>query len=66
MYDEEGAKIVQKIVEKAKAKNVQLHFPVDFVTGDNFSENAKVGEATIESGIPEGWMVIKEIHFKRE
>ena len=30
LYDEEGAKIVPKLMEKAKAKNVKLHFPVDF------------------------------------
>ena len=34
LYDEEGAKIVNKLVEKAKANNVKLHFPVDFVTGE--------------------------------
>merc|ERR1712071_130050 len=27
LYDEEGAKIVPKLMEKAKAKNVKLHFP---------------------------------------
>jgi phosphoglycerate kinase len=27
LFDEEGAKIVQGLVEKAKAKNVRLHFP---------------------------------------
>lgn len=52
MYDEEGAKIVQKLVDKAKANNVQLHLPVDFITADKFAEDAAVGEATVESGIP--------------
>lgn len=56
LYDEEGAKIVASLVEKAKAKNVQLHFPVDFVTADKFAEDAAVGAATVEEGIPEGWM----------
>jgi len=56
LYDEEGAKIVNKLVEKAKANNVQLHFPVDFVTADKFAEDAATGEATVESGIPDGWM----------
>jgi phosphoglycerate kinase len=56
LYDEEGAKIVNKLVEKAKANNVQLHFPVDFVTANKFAEDAETGEATVEAGIPDGWM----------
>jgi len=56
LYDEEGAKIVPKLVEKAKKNNVQLHLPVDFVTADKFAEDAATGEATVESGIPDGWM----------
>ena len=56
LYDEEGAKIVPKLMEKAKAKNVKLHFPVDFVTADKFAEDAKVGAAAVEEGIPDGWM----------
>merc|ERR1712004_406292 len=56
LYDEEGAKTVPSILEKAKAKGVKLHFPVDFVTGDKFAEDASVGAATIEAGIPDGWM----------
>jgi len=56
LYDEEGAKIVNKLVEKAKANNVKLHFPVDFVTANKFAEDAETGEATVESGIPDGWM----------
>lgn len=42
LYDEEGAKIVQALVDKAKKNNVQLHLPVDFVTADKFAENATV------------------------
>jgi len=56
LYDEEGAKIVTKLVEKAKANNVQLHFPVDFITADKFAEDANTGEATVQSGIPDNWM----------
>ncbi|CRL01468.1 CLUMA_CG014187, isoform A [Clunio marinus] len=56
LFDEEGAKIVQSLVEKAKKNNVQLHLPVDFVTGNKFGEDAEVGVATVESGIPAGSM----------
>ena len=56
LYDAEGAKIVAKLMEKAKAHNVQVHLPVDFVTGDKFDENAAVGAADASSGIPDGHM----------
>jgi len=56
LYDEEGAKIVQKLADKAKANNVKLHFPVDFITANKFAEDAETGEASVESGIPDGWM----------
>jgi len=56
LFDEDGAKIVPKLVEKAKAKNVQIHLPVDFVTGDKFAEDAAVGSADITNGIPDKWM----------
>ena len=57
MYDEEGSKIVNRILEKAKANNVQIHLPSDFVTGDKFAEDATVGSATVESGILDDHMV---------
>lgn len=56
LFDEEGAKIVPKLVEKAKAKNVQLHLPIDFVTGDKFAENATVGHVDVSAGVPDGAM----------
>ena len=56
LYDEDGANIIQELMELAKKKNVQIHLPVDFVTGDKFAEDAKVGSATVESGIPDGWL----------
>jgi len=56
LFDEEGSKIVLGLMEKAKAKNVQIHLPVDFVTGDKFAEDAAVGTASLETGIPAGFM----------
>lgn len=56
LYDAEGAKIVKKLVEKANKNGVQLHLPVDFVTAEKFDEKAAVGSATVENGIPDGWM----------
>lgn len=56
LFDEDGAKIVQSLVEKAKAKGVTLHLPQDFVTGDKFAEDAQTAQATVAAGIPAGWM----------
>lgn len=56
LFDEEGSKIVQKLVEKAKEKNVKLYFPVDYIVGDKFDKNAKTDKADDKSGIPDGWM----------
>lgn len=56
LFDEEGSKIVNRILEKAKANNVKINLPIDFVTGDKFGEDATAGSATIESGIPDECM----------
>jgi phosphoglycerate kinase len=53
LYDAEGAKIVKGLVEKATQKGIRLYLPVDFVTADAFSEDANVGAATLEEGIPD-------------
>ncbi|KAG7168497.1 Phosphoglycerate kinase 1-like, partial [Homarus americanus] len=42
LYDADGAKIVEKLMAKAEKKNVKMHFPVDFITGDKFDENANM------------------------
>nr|WOL36636.1 hypothetical protein [Pseudogymnoascus verrucosus] len=56
LFDEVGSKTIGDIVEKAKKNNVKLVLPVDHVTAETFAENAKVGSATDEEGIPDGWM----------
>ncbi|RUS85559.1 hypothetical protein EGW08_006702 [Elysia chlorotica] len=63
LYDADGAGIVQKLVDKAKTRGVQLHLPVDFITGDKFGEDAKTATATVSSGIPESWMGL-DVGFK--
>ena len=54
LFDAEGAKIVAELAEKAAAKGVNLHFPVDFVTADKFAPDANVSTAT--DNIPAGIM----------
>ena len=55
LFDPAGAEIIPELMEKAKAKGVNIHLPVDFITADAFSPDANTGTATFESGIPAGW-----------
>ena len=53
LFDPEGAKIVQELVTKAKAKDVKLVFPVDFIAADKFAPDANT--QIVGEDIPEGW-----------
>ena len=52
LFDQDGAAIVQKLMDKAKANNVKIHLPVDFICGDKFGEDANVKEVDLTTGIP--------------
>jgi len=62
LFEKDAEKIVHDAVEKAKARNVKLHLPVDFIISDKFPkdkeahEHAKVEHRTDKDGIPDGWM----------
>ncbi len=56
LFDPEGAKIVEDLMEKAKAKGVKIHLPVDFVCGDKFDADAKIQSVDDKTGIPAGWL----------
>ena len=56
LFDKDGVAIVPMLVKKAEEKKVLIHLPVDFITADKFAEDAQLGSATIESGIPSGWL----------
>ena len=56
MFDEEGAKNVPQLMEKAAKNKVNIHLPVDFVTADKFDEKAATGTGSVQQGIPSGWM----------
>ena len=56
LFDPEGAKMVKDLMEKAKAKGVIIHLPVDYICGDKFAEDAQVKAADDASGIPVGWL----------
>lgn len=35
---------------------MKIHLPVDFITADKFDENANTNSATVDQGVPDGWM----------
>jgi phosphoglycerate kinase len=55
LFDKAGAEIVAELEAKAKAKGVELIFPIDFVCGKKFAADSDTQPATMESGIPDGW-----------
>lgn len=56
LFDEDGAKIVDEIMKEAKAKNVEVLLPVDFVCGDKFAADAQTQTCDDKTGVPDGWM----------
>lgn len=56
LFDAEGAKMVKDLMDKAAAKKVKIHLPVDYICGDKFAEDAQVMSADDGSGIPDGWL----------
>ncbi|NJK92418.1 MAG: phosphoglycerate kinase, partial [Blastochloris sp.] len=55
LFDPKGAEIAQELFDKAKAKGVRIHLPVDFICADAFSPDANTRTATDKEGIPSGW-----------
>ena len=55
LFDKAGAEIVAELEAKAKAKGVELIFPIDFVCGNKYAADSDTQPATMESGIPDGW-----------
>lgn len=57
LFDEEGAKIVPEIMQKARERGVKIHLPQDYVIADKFEETANTQIRDIlGAGIDEGWM----------
>merc|ERR1719326_1430096 len=56
LFDEEGAKIVEEIMAKAKEKEVEIILPVDFTCSSKFGEDGEIKTATLADGVPAGFM----------
>lgn len=55
LVEDDKMNMALEILEKAKAKNVQVHLPVDAVIADSFSNDANTQEVAVDQ-IPDGWM----------
>jgi len=56
LFDEDGAKIVKQLLEKAEKNGVKIHFPVDYIVADSLEKPSQITEATDESGIADNMM----------
>mmetsp|Transcript_113673 Transcript_113673/g.200644 ORF Transcript_113673/g.200644 Transcript_113673/m.200644 type:complete len:420 (-) Transcript_113673:184-1443(-) len=56
LFDEEGSKIVEEIMAKAVEKGVEIILPVDFICSSKFGEDGEIKIATMEEGVPAGFM----------
>lgn len=52
--EDDKLELALEILEKAKAKNVKIHLPVDVVAADSFSNDAKTQIVDVNQ-IPDGW-----------
>ncbi|MFL0352869.1 phosphoglycerate kinase [Xanthomarina sp. GH4-25] len=55
LVEEDKLSLANEILEKAKAKNVQVHLPVDAIIADAFSNDAHTNTCDVYN-IPDGWM----------
>ncbi len=53
-FEEKGLPFAEEILKKAKAKNIDIQFPMDRVISQEFKENAF--SKVVEGDIPDGWM----------
>ncbi|GGB77218.1 phosphoglycerate kinase [Flavobacterium suaedae] len=52
--EDDKQELALEILEKAKAKNVQIHLPVDVIAADGFKNDANT-QVTPVDAIPDGW-----------
>lgn len=55
LVEEDRVQTAKELLEKAKAKNVQIHLPADSIIADKFDAKANTKEAE-NNAIPDGWM----------
>ncbi len=55
LVEEDKLDLAKELIQKAKAKGVELHLPIDSVIADKFDANANT-EISNNNSIKEGWM----------
>lgn len=55
LVEEDKLDLARELIQKAKAKGVELHLPIDSIIADKFDALAKTGLAN-NNNIPDGWM----------
>ena len=55
LVEDDKLELALNILKEAKAKNVQVHLPVDVIIADEFSNDAHTDTANADK-IPDGWM----------
>lgn len=65
LLEEDRIDTAKDILEKAKAKGVNIHLPGDSIIADKFAEDANVSEAP-SNNIPDGWMGLDIAAHARE
>ncbi len=55
LVEDDKMELALEILEKAKAKNTQIHLPIDAVIADAFSNDASI-KTVDTTQIPDGWM----------
>lgn len=54
LFDESAGEIVHQVMDKAKERGVNIHFPVDFVCADKIAEDANI--VLSEGSVPKGFL----------
>jgi phosphoglycerate kinase len=55
LVEEDKLDLAKELIQKAKAKGVELHLPIDSIAGDKFDANANT-QVVNNNAIPDGWM----------
>lgn len=55
LVEDDKLELAKELIQKAKAKGVELHLPIDAIIADKFDANANTDTA-MNNAIPDGWM----------
>ncbi|MEI9918306.1 MAG: phosphoglycerate kinase [Bacteroidota bacterium] len=55
LVEEDKLDLAKELIQKAKAKGVELHLPIDSIIADKFDANANT-EVAMNTSIKDGWM----------